>query len=85
MRQFNISGLIFIFLILFALVWLIRALWPLIVIFILYVLIKSVFTKDNQPTYRPNFDQMHEQPRQRTNREVQGDVIDADFEAREVD
>lgn len=78
MRQFNISGLIFIFLILLGLVWLIRALWPLIVIFILYLLIKSVFTKEKEVTN-------YQQPHQRTNREVSGDVIDADFEAREVE
>lgn len=78
------EGLIVLFFIIVIIVAVFRFLWPLILIFALYALIKSIFFPTNRPTtttYRqePDYEQTQSRPRQQS-----GPVIDAEFEAREI-
>lgn len=76
------EGILLLFVVIVVVVALVRTLWPLLVIYLLYILIRSLFFPTNMTNTRTyTQDTNYESPK----RKVSGDVIDADFETREVD
>lgn len=81
----NLGGFIILIGLFLFVIWFVRYLWWLILIPIIYILIKSIIAP--QPSPRETRYERPFEDRTTTNRprQMDGDVIDAEFEAREID
>ena len=80
------EGILGLFVFIVILVAFLRFLWPLLVLLFIFMIVRTLFfpNRNKTTTYqRPSNEETY-QKRPRQNR-VDGDVIEADFEAREID